>query len=210
MPPELTTTRLHLLNTILRLGTRATIARLATERNTSKQAVSTHIRALRHLGYLEELGPDRYAPVELTDAARRILNLGIPIYGQIAAGPPTLAEQNPDERVSDLETLLGMREGDFLLKVEGDSMTGIGVLHGDYVVIRPAEEVKDGEVAVVLIPGENAATLKRLYHFGEDVLLRSENPSIPQMNYPADQVKVQGKMVGRVGVGVPRVSAQWG
>ena len=73
-------------------------------------------------------------------------------------------------------------------------------------VVRPAPEVHDGEVAVVLVPGDNAATLKRLYHLGQDILLTSENPAMPRLSFPAEQVQVQGRMVGRVGVGAPRVS----
>ncbi|GHF54300.1 repressor LexA [Deinococcus metalli] len=207
MPPELTPTRLQLLSVILRLGSRATLTQVARDRGVSKPAISKQIAALQTLGYLEA-NPDRYGPLTLTDLARRTLDVGIPIYGQIAAGRPTLADQAPDDRTPDLETLLGMRDGDFLLRVTGDSMTGIGVLDGDYVIIRPTEQVNDGEVAVVLIPGDNAATLKRLYHFGQDIILRSENPAMVQMSFPADQVRVQGRMVGRVGVGVPRVSAR--
>jgi repressor LexA len=207
MPPELTATRLQLLSVILRLGARATLTQVARDRGVSKPAIAKQVAALQSLGYLA-VNPDRFGPLLLTDLARRTLNLGIPIYGRIAAGPPTLADQAPDDRTPDLETLLGMRDGDFLLRVTGDSMIGIGVLDGDYVIIRPAAQVNDGEVAVVLIPGENGATLKRLYHFGQDVILRAENPGLAQMSFPADQVRVQGRMVGRVGIGVPRVSAR--
>ena len=137
------------------------------------------------------------------------MSLGFPIYGRIAAGVPALAEQSPEDYTPSIEALLGMRAGDFLLRVQGESMIGIGVMDGDYVVVRPVQEVHDGEVAVVLLPGENAATLKRLYHFGPDVILLSENPAMARMTFPGEQVRVQGKMVGRVGLGVPRVSARW-
>jgi repressor LexA len=94
-----------------------------------------------------------------------------------------------------MDTFLDVREGDFLLCVSGESMTGIGVMNGDHVLVRPTQEVHDGEVAVVLIPGENAATLKRLYRFGPEVTLISENPAYARMTYPADQVQVQGRAV---------------
>lgn len=209
MPPDLTRTRTAILNAVLHLGANATLSAVAARTGVTKQAVSYQAGILRNLGYLEP-SAERYAPLIATDRAKVALGHGLPIYGSIAAGPPSLAEQSPDDYTPSLETLLGMRSGDFLLRVRGESMTGVGVLDGDYVIVRPVTEVHDGEVAVVLIPGEEAATLKRLYHFDDQIVLMSENPEIPRMTYPAGQVQVQGKMVGRVGVGVPRVSARWG
>lgn len=208
MPPDLTPTRTRLLTAVLNLDPHATPGAVADALGITKQAVSYQAGLLRTLGYLEP-AQGRYGPLIPTDRTRIALGHGLPIYGQIAAGPPGLAEQNPDDYTPSLESLLGLRPGDFLLRVRGSSMVGIGVLDGDYVIIRPAEQVNDGEVAVVLVPGEDAATLKRLYHFHDDVILRAENPDIPRMVYPADQIKVQGRMVGRVGVGVPRVSVTW-
>lgn len=199
MPPELTPTRTRLLSLILSLGKDATITRVAEKARVSKAAISNHVTALRTLGYLEE-SAGRYAPLTLTDRARQILQIGIPIYGQIAAGRPILADQAPDQTTPSLDALLGVRDGDFLLEVRGDSMTGIGVMHGDWVLVRPASTVQDGEVAVVLIPGENTATLKRVLHFHGEVILSSENPDHPRMSFPAEQVVIQGKMIGRVGM----------
>ncbi|ULH18046.1 peptidase S24, LexA repressor (plasmid) [Deinococcus sp. KNUC1210] len=85
-------------------------------------------------------------------------------------------------------------------------MIGIGVMPGDYVLVRPTQEVLDGEVAVVLIPGEQAATLKRLYRFGDEVTLLSENPLFSRMVYLAEDVQVQGRMLGVIGLPRPRVS----
>ncbi len=199
MPPELTPTRTRLLSLILSLGQDATTTRVAEKARVSKTAISNHVTALRTLGYLEE-SAGRYAPLTLTDRARQILQIGIPIYGQIAAGRPILAEQTPDQTTPSLDALLGVRDGDFLLEVRGDSMTGIGVMHGDWVLVRPASTVQDGEVAVVLIPGENTATLKRVLHFHDVIILISENPDHPRMSFPAEQVVIQGKMIGRVGM----------
>jgi len=181
---------------------------VAQELQLSKQAVSQQVSILRDLGYLER-AESRYAPLIPTEKTQRSLGGGLAIYGRIAAGPPHWAEQDPDGYTPTLEALLGLKPGDFLLKVQGESMINVGVLDGDYVVVRPASEVHDGEVAVVLLPGDNAATLKRLYHFGDEVILMAENPAMPRMVFDADQVQVQGKMVGRVGVGVPRLSARW-
>lgn len=206
MPPRLTELRLHLLRIVQRLTREQSgppsAAELARHLRLSEGTVSEHLRVLRDLGYLERSGAR--GRLVLCGKALALIGAGIPIYGQIAAGPPTLAEQHPDGFTPDFETLLGFKEGDFLLLVRGDSMTGIGVMPGDHVLVRPAQEVRDGEVAVVLIPGENAATLKRLYRFGEQVTLMSENPAHVRMVFPASEVQVQGRMIARVGLTLPR------
>lgn len=207
MPPDLTPTRTRILSAALQLGSGATLRTIAQKLGLTHEAVRQQAKILRDLGYLEPAAT-RFAPLTLTERARSSLGVGIPIYGQIAAGRPILAEQAPDHTTPSLDALLGVREGDFLLEVRGDSMTGIGVLNGDWVLVRPATTVTDGEVAVVLVPGENTATLKRLYHFGDDVVLVSENPDHARMTYPAGEVQVQGRMVGRLGTVPTRTS--WG
>ena len=207
MPPDLTPTRTRILSAALQLGSGATLRTIAQKLGLTHEAVRQQAKILRDLGYLEPAAT-RFAPLTLTERARTSLGVGIPIYGQIAAGRPILAEQAPDHTTPSLDALLGVREGDFLLEVRGDSMTGIGVLNGDWVLVRPATTVTDGEVAVVLVPGENTATLKRLYHFGDDVVLVSENPDHARMTYPAGEVQVQGRMVGRLGTVPTRTS--WG
>ncbi|WP_407571781.1 transcriptional repressor LexA [Deinococcus altitudinis] len=202
MPPRLTAVRLHLLRTVLRLtrdtGGPPSAAELARELKITEASASLHLRALRELGYIERTGAR--GRLLLSDKALAAIGGGIPIYGQIAAGPPILAEQSPDSVTPSLDSFLDVRDGDFLLRVSGESMTGIGVMNGDHVLVRPTQEVHDGEVAVVLISGENAATLKRLYRFGPEVTLLSENPAFARMTYPADQVQVQGRMIARVGL----------
>lgn len=208
MPPRLTAVRLQLLRTVQRLtrelGGPPSAAELARHLRISEAAVGIHLGVLRELGYVERTGAR--GRLLLTDKSLAMIGSGIPIYGQIAAGPPILAEQSPDSVTPSFEALLGFKDGDFLLTVHGDSMTGIGVMDGDYVLVRPASEVLSGEVAVVLIPGENTATLKRFFHFGEQVTLQSENPNHALMTFPAEQVQVQGRMIARVGLTGPRQS----
>ncbi|MBZ9752169.1 repressor LexA [Deinococcus sp. HMF7620] len=205
MPPDLTPTRTRILSAALTLGAGATLRAVAQKVHLSHEAVRLQVKILRNLGYLEP--PDsRFASLVLTERAKVSLGLGIPIYGQIAAGRPILAEQEPDHTTPSLDALLGVREGDFLLEVRGDSMIGIGVMNGDWVLVRPATTVTDGEVAVVLVPGDNAATLKRLYHLHDEVVLLSENPEHPRQSYSAADIQVQGRMVGRLGMVPGRAS----
>ena len=83
-------------------------------------------------------------------------DLQFPILGEIAAGQPTLADGQVEAYATRLQDVLDLREGDFLLRVRGDSMTGIGIYHGDLVAIHPSEEEPNsGEVVLVLARGQH-------------------------------------------------------
>ena len=206
MPPRLTALRIRLLVLIAQLtrqlGGPPSAAELAHAAGVGEATISFHLKALQALGYTQpRSGRER---LKLTDEGREAAGDGIPIYGQIAAGQPILAEQAPDRVVPSLDVLLGVRPGDYLLEVRGQSMTGVGIMDGDFVLVRPGGEVLDGEVAVVLL--DNVSTLKRLYRLHDLVILRSENPEMPQLSFPAERVTIQGKLVGRIGGTVPRLS----
>lgn len=210
MPPRLTELRRRFLQILARLthdlGRPPSSAELAHAIGITDATLSRHLKVLSELGYVTR--PSPRGGLQLTAKALQIVQVGYPVYGQIAAGPPILADQPPEQIVTNLEAFLGLHQGDFLLRVAGESMKGIGVMDGDYVAVRPTAEVQDGEVAVVLLPGENTATLKRIYRFGDEVTLMSENPDMPRMTFPAADVQVQGRMVARFGHAAPRVSAR--
>ena len=211
MPPRLTELRIGLLTRFVQLtrsqGGPLSTVELAQAVNLSSATISFHLKALRSLGYVEQPTGAGNERLKLTERGRRLAGDGIPVYGQIAAGPPVLAEQDPDRTVVSLDALMGVRPGDFLLEVRGVSMIGVGIMDGDYVLIRPQAEVLDGEIAVVLLPNDDAATLKRVYHMHDEVILVSENPEVPQMSFMAADVQVQGKFVGVLGLRRPRQSA---
>ena len=210
MPPRLTELRIGLLMRLSQLsraqGGPLNASELAQAVNLTRAAISFHVKALRALGYLEQPGGSGHKRLRLTDTGRRVAGDGIPVYGRVAAGPPMLAEQDPERTVVNLDALMGVRPGDFLLEVCGVSMIGIGIMDGDYVLVRPQVEVLDGEIAVVLLPNEEAATLKRVYHMYDEIILVSENPDVPQMAFSAQDVQVQGKFIGVLGLTRPRQS----
>ena len=100
----------------------------------------------------------------------------IPILGTIAAGAPILAEQH----IESYMYVSNNCDFDFCLKVKGDSMMNARILDGDCVFIRIQSDVENGEIAAVLVDGENA-TLKRVHKMNGAILLRSENPNYPDM-----------------------------
>lgn len=115
----------------------------------------------------------------------------LPVLGKIAAGIPILAQQD----LLDYEYVPESIHADFCLKVQGDSMIGARILDGDIVYIRQQPEVETGEIAAVLIDGEEA-TLKRVYMTSGLIILKSENPNYPEQVYSKkDNVTILGKAI---------------
>ena len=116
----------------------------------------------------------------------------VPLLGAIAAGAPLLANQHVDSVLNLPSQLVGRGEL-FMLEVQGESMTGAGILSGDRVVVRAQPTVENGEIAAVLVD-ETEATVKRV-RFRADgrIELLSENPDYPTLN--PDNPRVLGKVV---------------
>jgi repressor LexA len=117
----------------------------------------------------------------------------LPLVGQIAAGGPLLAEQNIEDEIAVPETL----RGDFLLRVRGDSMIEAGILDGDIVVVRRAQEARNGEIVVALAGDDESAdeaTVKTFFRERGRVRLQPENSALEPIY--ADHVQVLGKVVG--------------
>lgn len=114
----------------------------------------------------------------------------IPVIGTIAAGEPILAVENIEEYI-DLDKKIS---ADFALRVKGDSMVGANIFDGDIVFIRKQSDVDDGEIAAVII--DDSATLKRVFKFENQVILRAENPKYKPILLNGDKsVYIVGKAV---------------
>lgn len=96
----------------------------------------------------------------------------LPIIGVIAAGQPILALEN----IIGYEYVPSNTKADFALKIKGDSMINARINDGDYVFIRQQNDVENGEIAAVIIDGEEA-TLKRIYKYNDTIVLKPENPN---------------------------------
>jgi repressor LexA len=136
--------------------------------------------------------------VALTSKGRFAIGAGgLPVLGSIPAGPLAEAVESADEVLEPTE-LLPWREGDFLLRVRGDSMEGDGILDKDLVLIRPDREARPGEIAAVLIGDDHDTTLKRVFFQGAKATLRASNPKYPDLSVPAETVKIAGVFRGLI------------
>jgi repressor LexA len=150
-----------------------------------------------HLAKLERAGLVRRDPTKpralelLAGAARAAAGAGLPLVGRVAAGQPILAEENVEEYV-EVPELAGGGQGEFVLRVAGDSMRDAGILGGDYVVVRRQDTADDGEIVVAMV--EDEATVKRLFRERDHIRLQPENEAMEAIR--AREVTILGRVVG--------------
>jgi repressor LexA len=165
----------------------------------SSSTVHAHLANLEKIGLLRR-DPSKPRAIELLDKAvgsavesvRGIVRAeGLPLVGSVAAGEPILAEQNIEEYVS-VPDIAGGQDGEYLLRIRGESMKDAGMLEGDYVVVRPQETAQDGDVVVALLGEE--ATVKRFFREADHVRLQPENETMEPIR--SKEVKVLGRVVG--------------
>lgn len=122
-----------------------------------------------------------------------------PVLGSIRGGPPSYADEELEGYYFVDPVIAGVSESAevFYLRVKGNSMEP-KYLPGDLVLILRQDYVEEGEVAAVLVGGEEA-TLKRVYRSDEQVWLYSTNPAYDPIKVTADEVSIIGKAILRVG-----------
>lgn len=160
----------------------------------SSSTVHAHLANLERIGLLRR-DPSKPRAIELLDRAaasvRGFVKPGLPLVGQVAAGQPVLAEENIEDYIQ-TPSFAGGDDGEYLLRVRGESMKNVGILDGDLVVVRPQETASDGEIVVALV-GEDA-TVKRFFQESDHVRLQPENETMEPIR--SREVRVLGKVVG--------------
>ena len=164
----------------------------------SSSTVHAHLANLEKIGLLRR-DPTKPRAIELLDRAtagvtagvRSLVRPGLPLVGQVAAGQPILAEENIEDYVQ-TPSCAGGTDGEYLLRVRGESMKDAGILEDDLVVVRPQETAQDGEIVVALVGEE--ATVKRFFQESDHVRLQPENESMEPIR--SRDVRVLGKVVG--------------
>ena len=158
----------------------------------SSSTVHAHLANLEKSGFLRR-DPTKPRAIELlVDKAKKAIQPdGLPLVGQVAAGEPLLAEENIEEYL-EIPDVIGGEDGDYILRIRGESMKGAGIIEGDFVVVQRASDASDGEIVVALIGEE--ATVKRFFREKDHVRLQPENEAMEPIR--STDVTVLGKVVG--------------
>lgn len=145
----------------------------------SSSTVQSHLGALGRKGYIRR-DPAKPRALEIlgyrdTEAAVSPSKVrSVPLVGRVAAGMPLLAQENIEDTLPLPADFVG--ENTFLLKVKGDSMIEVGILDGDYLVVRQQSTAQNGDIVVALI--EDEATVKTFYKEKNYVRLQPENENM--------------------------------
>ena len=155
--------------------------------------VYKHLKLLEQKGYLTRDWNQKRG-IQLTRPGADDSGRELPFFGRIAAGRPIEAVAG-NESLEVPEHLLSRRLGShYVLRVVGDSMIDEGIQEGDLVVVLQRDGAESGDMVVALVDDE--ATLKRFYPEGQMVRLQPSNPRMAPLLVPADNVKIQGIVVG--------------
>jgi repressor LexA len=159
-------------------------------RLTSPATIFQHLEALAAKGFLKrERG-------HWILSARSRADRGVPIVGRVAAGQPLTAFEDIEDYLT--PEFLGARRGRFSVRVKGDSMRDAGILEGDYVVVDPGVEARDGDLVVAYLGEEQEATVKRLRRLRGAIELHPANPDYEVMRLARSDpfFRIAGKVVG--------------
>jgi len=116
----------------------------------------------------------------------------LPLAGIVSAGQPIEAIETSDT----IPVPPAMAdEGNFVLRVEGNSMVEDGILDGDYVVVRKQSYAERGQTVVALMGNE--ATVKRFYKKIDRIELHPANAAMePIVVGESEEFSILGVVVG--------------
>lgn len=153
----------------------------------SKNAVFKRIGQLCREGLVDKDSRGRVLPSALQKPVR--------LLGFITAGFPSPAEEETVDLMSLDEYLISNPQATYLLKVDGDSMVGAGILPGDLVLIQRNLTPKHGDIVVASVDGE--WTLKYFEKTRGKVCLRAANKKYPPFE-PKQELTVAGVVIANV------------
>ena len=150
--------------------------------------VQQHLEVLDRKGYIRRSGNSH--GIEFVSGGVPADVVNVPIVGEIAAGEPIEAYE---ERLDTIPVAIGMAASDdaYALRVRGDSMIDDHICDGDIVILEPVDAVRDGEIAVAMIP-DGTVTLKRVYRERGRVRLQPANAKMAPMF--VDRVRIRGRV----------------
>ena len=120
----------------------------------------------------------------------------IPVYGKVAAGIPIEAITDIDD-YEEIDEAMAASGEYFALRIRGDSMEP-RMRSGDTVIVRRQDDCDSGEVAIVMIGGEDA-TCKRIRKLDGGIMLIPDNQKYDPMIYTRAEAQQIGiSILGKV------------
>ena len=117
------------------------------------------------------------------------------IFHRLSCGFPLPGDDVTEARLDLNDLMIQNTNATFFFRVQGDSMSGIGLVDGSYLIVDRSIAPRSGHVVVAIVNSEY--TVKRLVRCGESMELHAENPTFaPIVFREADEMTVWGVVTG--------------
>jgi DNA polymerase V len=110
----------------------------------------------------------------------------IPLYtSKVRAGFPSPAEEYIEAKLDLNVHLIPHPNSTYIVKIEGDSMTGAGIYSGDMAIVDRSLEPKNQDIVIAVVDQE--ITIKRLVKTKQGITLCAENPNFEPISFSNEQ-----------------------
>ncbi len=162
----------------------------------SPNSAETHLRALEKKGFISiQSGASR--GISIINNQEHISNNNeYPVIGLVAAGSPTLAEENI-ERTINCPNSFFESSFDYFLKVKGLSMKDAGIMEDDLIAVKKTTDVRNGDIVVARLDDE--VTVKFFKRKSPKIIeLEPANEEFENItiNLERDELHIEGKSIG--------------
>ncbi len=163
----------------------------------SPNSAETHLRALEKKGFISiESGTSRGISIINNDNKFGQLDNEYPVIGLVAAGSPTLAEENIEQTINCPNSFFNT-DFDYFLKVKGFSMKDVGIMEDDLIAVKKTNEIKNGDIVIARL--EDEVTVKFFQRKSPKIVeLESANDDFENIvvNLEYQDFHIEGKSVG--------------
>ena len=164
----------------------------------SPNAAEMHLRALEKKGYISiKSGSSRGISIVNSQQLIEKHLQHLPVIGLVAAGSPTLAEENIEKRIS-CDPNMFSDSFDYFLKVKGLSMIDAGIHEDDLVAIKKTTDVRNGDLVVVRVDDEVTLKYFRKDNHNLELIPANKDFSTIKIDLRKQEAFVEGKSVGLI------------
>ena len=164
----------------------------------SPNAAEMHLRALEKKGYIAiKSGSSRGISIVKNQKVFGTNLDQMPVIGLVAAGSPTLAEENIEKRIP-CDPNMFKEIFDYFLRVKGLSMMDAGIHEDDLVAIKKTTEVKNGDLVVVRLEDEVTLKYFKKDNYILELIPANKDFSIIKVDLREQEAFVEGKSVGLI------------